>query len=297
MKKILFTGSAGKVGRLIIPFLIGNGYEIVYYDKLEGRDIFNSKDLEKKLKNCYAVIHSAAIPHPDLKAFNDQDYWRINYEGSVSVVQSAIKKKVKKFIFFSSGSVYGFWGGKCKPDKFPIDEKQKVPSLKQGQTFYGHTKIEVEKYLKTLKNKIDITVLRIEGIDKGHTRLEWINGFNDMNSLCKTPSKPAFHFFTRLTPENLYQAVILSLFSKYKFEIFNISNEYVHWSIDCQRWIKKNYPRVKNLTKGNESLFCIKKAKKILGYKPYPIDDHFLHREKIEDYYYAQSYFGKIGKP
>ena len=92
MKKILFTGSAGKVGRLIIPFLIGNGYEIEYYDKLEGKDIFNSKELEKKLKNCYAVIHSAAIPHPDLKAFNDEDYWRINYEGSLSVVQSAIKK-------------------------------------------------------------------------------------------------------------------------------------------------------------------------------------------------------------
>ena len=47
MKKILFTGSAGKVGRLIIPFLIGNGYEIEYYDKLEGKDIFNSKELEK----------------------------------------------------------------------------------------------------------------------------------------------------------------------------------------------------------------------------------------------------------
>ena len=107
----------------------------------------------------------------------------------MSVVQSAIKK-VKKFIFFSSGSVYGFWR-KCKPNKFPIDEKQKLPTLKQGQTFYGHTKIEVEKYLKSLK-KIDITVLRIEGIDKGHTRLEWINGFNDLNGLCRTPSKPAF---------------------------------------------------------------------------------------------------------
>ena len=38
MKKILFTGSAGKnYTRLIIPFLIGNGYEIEYYDKLEGK--------------------------------------------------------------------------------------------------------------------------------------------------------------------------------------------------------------------------------------------------------------------
>ena len=27
-------------------------------------------------------------------------------------------------------------------------------------------------------------------------------------------------------------------------------------------------------------MFCIK-SKKILGYKPYPIDDHFLHREKL----------------
>ena len=33
--KILFTGSSGKVGRLIIPFLIGSGYEIEYYDILE----------------------------------------------------------------------------------------------------------------------------------------------------------------------------------------------------------------------------------------------------------------------
>jgi len=295
--KILFTGSSGKVGKLIIPFLIGNGYEIEYYDILENNDIFDQSKLEKKMKNCYAVIHSAAIPHPDLKAYSDEDYWKLNFEGSVSVLEIAKKLKLKKFIFFSSGSVYGLWGGKCKPDKFPITENQNIPTLKNGQTFYGYTKIEFEKFLKKNRGSLDVSVLRIEGIDKGHTRLEWINGFNDLNSMCKTPSKPAFHFFTRLSPENCYQAVTKCLTSKHKFEIMNISNEYVHWSIDCQRWIKENYPRVKNYTKGNQSLYGIDKAKKIIGFKPYPIDDHFLHRDKIESYYYNQSYFGKIGKP
>ena len=81
------------------------------------------------------------------------------------------------------------------------------------------------------------------------------------------------------------------------YEEFNIGNEYIHWSIDVQKWIKLNFPNVKNFTKNNEALFGIDKAKKMLGYSPYPVDDHFPYREKIEDFYYKETYFGRIGKP
>ena len=81
------------------------------------------------------------------------------------------------------------------------------------------------------------------------------------------------------------------------YSLFNCGNEYVHWSINVQEWLKENYPNVKNNTNGNEALYSIEKAKSILKYKPYPIDDCFPNRNNVENFYQNMFYIGKIGKP
>ena len=72
MKKILFTGSAGKVGRLIIPFLIGNGYEIEYYDKLDDY-VFDFSKLQCVVSNIdiYNSVSFGKTQAPDLEDYAD----------------------------------------------------------------------------------------------------------------------------------------------------------------------------------------------------------------------------------
>lgn len=301
--QILITGGSGNVGKLLIPYLIGNGHSIINYDIHVGKDIFDTAQLKSDMKNCEAVIHLAAIPHPFLKNLKESDYFHLNVEGSKKVIEACLETGVNRFIYASSGCVYGFWGNNSKIDKFPIDENNYIPSINEGNSPYGISKNMVENYLKDLtsKNKKFLAIsLRMEGPGGKGTRVEWINGLHNLDNRASVYTCPAYHFFSEISRENLWQIFELCLTSSLNennFEIFNVGNEYIHWSIDVQSWIKRNYPDILNNTKGNQALYSIEKAKKILKYRPYPVDDCFLIRENIEDFYLHQKYLGKIGKP
>lgn len=301
MKKILITGGSGTIGKACIPFFLGAGYEVDNFDKLKGDDIFDQDLLSERMRGCDAVLHLAAIPHPCLSGVSDDDYWRVNLEGTKNVFRACESSGVKRLVYLSTGCVYGFWGGYCRPDKFPISEDNYKPSLSEGLTVYGATKLAAEEFLQTVSSSDGVTTvaLRTEGPGAGGTRLEWINGHQNLEYRATSATSPAYHFFARISKENLFQALELSVNVNLKsaYDVFNIGNEYIHWSIDVQKWLRLHWPNVPNETKGNEALFGINKAKKILGYQPYPVDDHFLNRDAIENYYYSEAYFGKLGKP
>ena len=54
--KVLITGGSGSVGKQMILFL-GNGYDIINYDKVLGYDIFDKNQLMDSLKGVDVVIH------------------------------------------------------------------------------------------------------------------------------------------------------------------------------------------------------------------------------------------------
>lgn len=110
MKKILITGGSSYIVGHTIPFLKSEGYEVDNYDITNdpNDDFFDKERLTERMKGKDVVYHLASIPHP-FKG-NEADYKRMNYEGSKIVFECAKNAGVKKFIFPSSGCVYGFWG-------------------------------------------------------------------------------------------------------------------------------------------------------------------------------------------
>lgn len=264
MKKILVTGGSGEIGRNTIPFLRKEGYNIDNYDIAANfeDDIWDTERLTGRMKGEDVVIHLAAIPHPHMAG--SKDYWLLNYEGTKTVFECAKRAAVKKFVFPSSGCVYGFWGNHAKPDKFPISEENYKPSIEEGLTIYGATKIACEEYLKEESEKAGIRTiaLRLENVGTG----VWRENIKDMyKGTCKL-----YHFFASVSSENYHQMLKLVIERDLDgfFEVFNVGDEYVHPSIDVQQMIRRYWPEVPNYTKGNEALYSIEKAKKLLGYKP-----------------------------
>lgn len=252
MKSILITGGSGRVGSIIISDLEKN-YSIDNYDLANGDDIFDEKKLKERVKGKYAVIHLAAIPHPEKGP--EFLYRKINYEGSINVFEIAKETRVKKFIFASSGCVYGMWNGMVQPDKFPLTEDNYKPTIEEGQTYYGYYKLKFEEYLeKNSSENIKSVALRLE-----------IPRFD--------PS--ASHLFAKASPINVIQIVnlILEKELEHNFDAFNVGDGIVPRYIKVQKEIKKNWPNVSNLTKGNEPLYSIEKAKRLLGYNPIDVYD------------------------
>ena len=241
------------------------------------------------LKGVDVVIHLAAIPHPFLKGLTEDDYYRMNVDGSKAVIDAVIESKIKKFIFTSSGATYGFWGGKCMPEKFPIDESNYIPSLEEGNSPYGISKVLVEKYLKEVSEQhkwFNTYCLRIEGPGSTGVRLEWINGLHNLDDKATVWTCPAHHFFAEISRINLWQIFQLCIEKDIddNFLLINCGNEYIHWSINVQEWLEIKYPNVPNETTGNQALYSIQEAKSKLGYKPYQLMIVFHDRGSMEGF-------------
>ena len=80
---------------------------------------------------------------------NPEISWEINVLASKIIADHAIKNKVKKIIFFSSGSVYGV-----------KKERNVTEDLKLNQSVYNKTKMIAERVFLSFKDKIDIICLR-----------------------------------------------------------------------------------------------------------------------------------------
>lgn len=93
-------------------------------------DVRDTAMLTQKLEGVDGVVHFAAFKAVGESVEIPLDYYDNNLSGTVSVLKACIDKKVPKFVFSSSATVYGY------PEYVPIDEAARVSSTNP----YGRTK-------------------------------------------------------------------------------------------------------------------------------------------------------------
>jgi nucleoside-diphosphate-sugar epimerase len=147
--KVLITGAAGFIGRVITEHLIGRGEEIIALDKkpleLSGSskniiaDIGTASLAERiadEIECCDAVIHTAAVI--DMSPFNS-DIALVNCLGTQQLLYFAKMKKVASFIFISSVPVIG------TPRLLPITEEHPTnpPTAYHASKLYGEYLVQI----------------------------------------------------------------------------------------------------------------------------------------------------------
>jgi len=161
--KILITGNMGYVGPLVLRRLRESdpGAELIGYDAgyfahcLTGAARFpeSRADLqyfgdirrvpEAILQGVDAVVHLCAISNDPMGALFEDVTLAINHGASVELAQKAKRAGVKKFVFASSCSVYGFAEGG------PRREEDAVNPL----TAYAKSKVDTERDLALLASE------------------------------------------------------------------------------------------------------------------------------------------------
>ena len=157
--KYFVTGGAGFIGSVLVNRLTNAGHKVTVYDNFHlGKkkflkknknliitkgDVRNSKLIQKYMKNHDFVFHFAA--NSDIQAgIND---WRLDFEintlGTINVLDSMVKNKIKNLVFASTSAVFGF------PKKFPTPEDY-GPCL--PESFYGASKLGAEGYVSAYAN-------------------------------------------------------------------------------------------------------------------------------------------------
>ena len=126
MIKAVVTGGAGFIGSYTIEELLKKEYYVVVLDSLPLKNVENIKHLlqEKTLKYVQGsindlnlleqlfadadyIFHLGAIPFTTDDSNNPINYYELNSNAILNVLQAAKDKNVKKVIFASSCAVYG----------------------------------------------------------------------------------------------------------------------------------------------------------------------------------------------
>ena len=160
--KILVTGGCGYKGSILIPKLLKLGHKVISVDtQWFGNYLINHKNLKNikldvnqieniDLKNVNTIIHLASIANDPMADLDKNLSWETSALGTLKLINSALKYKVKKIIYASSGSVYGI----KKEKKVHEDLKLKPLSL------YNKVKMVTERVLLSYNDKIDINIVR-----------------------------------------------------------------------------------------------------------------------------------------
>jgi len=159
---LLVTGGCGYIGTPLTKHLLSKKNKVTVVDncwfgnfhkknkmlKIIKKDIRNFEDLD--IKGIDTIIHLANVANDPTVELNPSLSWDINVLASKLIARHAIKNKVKKIIFLSSGSVYG-----VKKEK-NITEDLKLNPI----SIYNKTKMIAERVFLSFKDRISITCIR-----------------------------------------------------------------------------------------------------------------------------------------
>lgn len=160
--KILVTGSEGLIGASVCKNLKKLKLDPVHFDKKfsldhpYNGDILNKKKLEAVVADCAGIIHLAAVSRVIWGEQNPELCWRTNYEGTLSVVESALSSSKSPWILYaSSREVYG------NPSVLPATEETPYDPI----NIYGESKMEAEKVVLDARKKgINTAIVRYSNV-------------------------------------------------------------------------------------------------------------------------------------
>ena len=158
---VLVTGGAGFIGSHVVDHLVANGFRVLVIDDFSAGKRENLarwlndprvEIIQASVANgifaCLAevtrrtgpvdrIIHLAALVSVVYSIENPLDDVRVNYSGTVHVMEYARRKQVKKVVFASSSAVYG------NEAELPVRESSECLPLSP----YGIDKLASEKLL------------------------------------------------------------------------------------------------------------------------------------------------------
>ena len=160
--KILVTGGCGYIGSLLIPKLLSKNHEIISVDKQwfgnflpKNKKLKNIKmDISEidqiSLRGVNCIIHLASIANDPMSDLDKNLSWETSALSTFKLMNQAIKYRVKRIIYASSGSVYGI------KKELNVYENLKLEPV----SLYNKVKMVTERIILSYENKIENFIIR-----------------------------------------------------------------------------------------------------------------------------------------
>ncbi|XP_059144032.1 sterol-4-alpha-carboxylate 3-dehydrogenase, decarboxylating-like [Physella acuta] len=165
-KKCLVIGGGGFLGRHLCEVLLERGWIVQVFDirktfedsriQFFVGDLCKKEDLKPALEGVYCVFHCAS---PAPLSNNKALFYKVNYEGTLNIIETCKEVGIKRLILTSSASVV-YEGHGIKNGK-----EDELPYAKKPLDYYTETKILQEKAVLSANSEDFLTVaIRPHGI-------------------------------------------------------------------------------------------------------------------------------------
>lgn len=162
MKKFLVTGGSGYVGNKLVNALFERGHSVISvdtewfgqplknHDRLQTikTDIRNYEEIP--VEGVETIFHLANIANDPCVDLDPKLSWEVNCLAGMQLLERAKRAKVKRFVFASSGSVYG-----VKEEPKVTEDLSLVPISE-----YNKTKMVMERVALSYSQDMLIQIVR-----------------------------------------------------------------------------------------------------------------------------------------
>ncbi|MBI1175216.1 MAG: NAD-dependent epimerase/dehydratase family protein [Sideroxydans sp.] len=160
--RILVTGACGYKGTVLVPKLLKLGHEVIALDimwfgnflephpklKIIQGDV---RDIEAiDLSGVDAIIHLSSVANDPCGDLDPKLTWEISALATMQLADKAARKGVKRFIYASSGSVYGV------KEEAQVTEDLELKPISE----YNKTKMVAERVLLSYADKLAVQIIR-----------------------------------------------------------------------------------------------------------------------------------------
>ena len=160
--KILVTGACGYKGHVLIPKLLNRGYQVLGLDvmwfgnlhelhpnlSLVKADVRDVEDID--LKGVDAIIHLSSIANDPCGDLDPKLTWEVSALATMQLADKAKRHGVKRFIYASSGSVYGI------KEELQVTEDLELKPISE----YNKTKMVGERVMLSYSDDMVVQIVR-----------------------------------------------------------------------------------------------------------------------------------------
>jgi nucleoside-diphosphate-sugar epimerase len=160
--KILVTGGCGYKGTVLVPKLIGLGHEVVAFDTQWFGNFLDPhpqlevvrgdvRDIDSiPLAGVDCIIHLSSIANDPCGDLDPKLTWEVSALATMQLADKAKRLGIKRFIYASSGSVYGV------KDEPQVTEDLELKPISE----YNKTKMVSERVLLSYREDMVVQIVR-----------------------------------------------------------------------------------------------------------------------------------------
>src|SRR3954466_6507760 len=160
--KIFLTGACGYKGTVLVPKLLSAGHDVTAFDimwfgnflkphprlKVMKGDVRDTESID--LSGVDAIVHLSSVANDPCGDLDPKLTWEISCLATMQLADRAVRKRIKRFVYASSGSVYGL------KEESQVTEELELTPLSE----YNKTKMVAERVLLSYADQMNVQIIR-----------------------------------------------------------------------------------------------------------------------------------------